>query len=361
MRVVSYALVLAVCFSSFGEIRGDVKISTHDLELTKGDEHNVSLQISNCKEEIQLIVQHDDIVNINPNVIPVENKTETLVTLVVKAVGAGHSEIYANVTNREDLQDVYLRVTVNKIPSLDTISTVIGWIYFVAWSVSFYPQIYTNFRRKSVVGLNFDFLALNLIGFSLYSIFNIGLYYIDEIKVEYNARHPRGLIPVLLNDIFFAVHAIIATLITIIQCYIYERDGQRISLTAKGIMSFFGVIILISAILCLSNVVHWLDFLYICSYVKLTITLIKYIPQAYMNYKRKSTVGWSIGNIFLDFTGGMLSMLQMIINAYNYDDWVSIFGDPTKFGLGFFSVLFDIFFIVQHYILYRATNYEENP
>lgn len=37
-----------------------------------------------------------------------------------------------------------------------------------------------------------------------------------------------------------------------------------------------------------------------------------------MNYKRKSTVGWSIGNIFLDFTGGALSILQMIINAYNY-------------------------------------------
>lgn len=37
-----------------------------------------------------------------------------------------------------------------------------------------------------------------------------------------------------------------------------------------------------------------------------------------MNYKRQSTVGWSIGNIFLDFTGGMLSMMQMIINAHNY-------------------------------------------
>lgn len=72
-----------------------------------------------------------------------------------------------------------------------------------------------------------------------------------------------------------------------------------------------------------------------------------------MNYRRKSTVGWSIGNILLDFTGGILSMLQMILNAYNYDDWDSIFGDPTKFGLGLFSVCFDILFIIQHYILYR--------
>ena len=36
------------------------------------------------------------------------------------------------------------------------------------------------------------------------------------------------------------------------------------------------------------------------------------------------------------------------------DDWSSIFGDPTKFGLGFFSILFDVLFIVQHYILYRG-------
>lgn len=68
-------------------------------------------------------------------------------------------------------------------------------------------------------------------------------------------------------------------------------------------------------------------------------------------------------------------MLQMILNAHNYgkfqsrililsrnesillvlllDDWASLFGDPTKFGLGLFSVLFDIFFMLQHYVFYR--------
>jgi hypothetical protein len=44
----------------------------------------------------------------------------------------------------------------------------------------------------------------------------------------------------------------------------------------------------------------------------------------------------------------------MFLLAINYDDWSSIFGSPTKFGLGLFSVLFDILFIVQHYILYRS-------
>ena len=72
-----------------------------------------------------------------------------------------------------------------------------------------------------------------------------------------------------------------------------------------------------------------------------------------MNYLRKSTAGWSIGNVMLDFTGGFFSIGQMFIISYNNNDWGSIFGDPTKFGLGLFSVLFDIFFMLQHYIFYR--------
>ena len=35
------------------------------------------------------------------------------------------------------------------------------------------------------------------------------------------------------------------------------------------------------------------------------------------------------------------------------DEWRLIFGDPTKFGLGLLSVVFDILFMIQHYCLYR--------
>lgn len=30
-----------------------------------------------------------------------------------------------------------------------TIINVVGWIYFFAWSISFYGQIYTNFKLKT--------------------------------------------------------------------------------------------------------------------------------------------------------------------------------------------------------------------
>ena len=89
---------------------------------------------------------------------------------------------------------------------------------------------------------------------------------------------------------------------------------------------------------------------------RIIIKQIKYVPQAWMNYKRKSTEGWSIGNILLDFTGGILSVLQMFLLSTNYNDWSSIFGSPTKFGLGVFSILFDVLFMVQHYILYRTNS-----
>lgn len=80
-----------------------------------------------------------------------------------------------------------------------------------------------------------------------------------------------------------------------------------------------------------------------------------------MNYRRKSTVGWSIGNVMLDFIGGSFSILQMILQSYNNGQWGLIFGDPTKFGLGLFSVLFDILFLVQHYALYRPYEHQYEP
>ena len=41
------------------------------------------------------------------------------------------------------------------------------------------------------------------------------------------------------------------------------------------------------------------------------------------------------------------------------DDWASIFGDPTKFGLGLFSILFDLLFMFQHYVLYRKSGKQQ--
>ncbi len=74
------------------------------------------------------------------------------------------------------------------------------------------------------------------------------------------------------------------------------------------------------------------------------------MPQVYVNYRRKSTVGWSISQILLDFAGGITSILQLVIDASLQADWSGISGNPVKFGLGNISILFDVIFMTQHYV-----------
>ncbi|XP_028301032.1 cystinosin [Gouania willdenowi] len=282
----------------------------------------------------------------------------TSVSFSVRAHDVGQVTTFL-LRNNSDLESLPLRIRFLVIHSrvLSIISQVIGWIYFLAWSVSFYPQAWENWRRKSVIGLNFDFLALNITGFVAYSVFNIGLFWVPSIKEEFLSKNPDGINPVSANDVFFSLHAVLLCLIYIGQAAVYERGGQRVSWTALFLLLIGWTFAFISLFLAIARVISWLDYLYYFSYIKLGVTLIKYVPQAYMNYRRQSTEGWSIGNVLLDFTGGVLSILQMILQAYNNDEWKLLFGDPTKFGLGLFSVVFDVLFMTQHYCLYRQTRH----
>ncbi|XP_026292971.2 cystinosin homolog isoform X2 [Frankliniella occidentalis] len=341
-------------------IKSDLLIDPQALTVVVDEKATAVRLISNTKlnEDInvQFTVSNADIVTLEPSEIIIPANSPVPYTQLINVFGKspGHVEITANTSSAIKVDGAFLKVTSEHSSEIEIISVIVGWIYFGVWSISFYPQIFENWRRKSVVGLNFDFLTLNLTGFTLYSLFNCGLYWIPLIQSQYFDRYPNSGIPVQPNDIFFALHAVVVTLITIVQCFLYERGGQTVSLVARGLQGIFFIFLFIAMLCSVFKVLLWLDFLYYCSYVKLCITLIKYIPQAFMNYRRQSTVGWSIGNILCDFTGGLLSVLQMVLDAYNYNDWISIFGSPTKFGLGLISIIFDIFFMVQHYILYRT-------
>lgn len=60
-----------------------------------------------------------------------------------------------------------------------------------------------------------------------------------------------------------------------------------------------------------------------------------------------------MGQILLDFSGSVLSLLQITIDSSLEGDWSGITGNPVKFILGNVGIVFNIIFIVQHYILYR--------
>ena len=63
-----------------------------------------------------------------------------------------------------------------------------------------------------MVGLNFDFLSLNVVGFVLYSVFNVALYWIPGIQADYFQLHPTGVNPVqvgLLWYMYFLIYSVV--------------------------------------------------------------------------------------------------------------------------------------------------------
>ena len=220
-------------------------------------------------------------------------------------------------------------------------SNVIGWVYFSAWSISFWPQILQNFRRGTVAGLSFDFLALNLVGFTCYSIYNCAQYWNATVIAQY-ADANKGKTPsVHANDVFFGLHAVAVTILTIAQCAALPREpGQAVSLpTRLAIAAMLAGGGVYAALVAAGKGGTWWDFVLTVSYVKLAISCSKYIPQVLINWRRKSTAGWSIHNVLLDFTGGLLSVLQQCGDAQATADWGSVVGgNPVKFGLGFVRV-----------------------
>ena len=59
--------------------------------------------------------------------------------------------------------------------------------------------------------------------------------------------------------------------------------------------------------------------------------------------------------MLLDFTGGTLSLAQLLMQCSVLNDWSQVVGNPVKFGLGFVSLSFDTVFMAQHWVLYPST------
>lgn len=239
------------------------------------------------------------------------------------------------------------------------ISAVIGWLYFFAWSVSFYPQTYLNHVRRSVVGMSFDYQLMNLVGFTAYSVYNVAFYYDDSVRHAYFDRH--GEYPVVrLNDVVFALHALVLTIYTFGQIFSFHRGDQKLARYAVVLSIVSTAVFILYAILVGSGVhgdiFDWLDYLIGLSFLKLGVTLIKYYPQALLNFRRKTTIGFNIYNVALDFSGGFLSVLQLLIDCGTTGNWQGIAGDPVKFALGFTSMVFDVIFMTQHFYLYADNN-----
>lgn len=254
---------------------------------------------------------------------------------------------------------------------------------FLAWSLSFYPQPILNYRRRSTAGFNPDFPSSNTLGFVCYTLTTALQLWSPTIRSQYAARHPLSPVPtVRVNDFVFALHAAVLCVITWSQFWPRlwgwpetpasdcdrDKEVQRMSRTFQGLLTGCHVSVLLVTIAILSTPTHgyspldwcWLDLLTALGTIKLLITIVKYTPQVYTNYKLQSTRGWAIDTILLDFTGGVLSLGQLLIDSSLQGGvWEGVKGNGVKLGLSGISIAYDLVFFVQHYVLYRKVGEEE--
>ena len=196
---------------------------------------------------------------------------------------------------------------------------------------------------------------LNAFAFAAYTAYTLSLYASPRVRHQYKRHHDHAP-EVRFADVLFCLHALLLSSVTVGQIAYYDGFAKQApSRPARYGLAALALYVGGTAVLSREA----LQILYALSYCKMAVTFCKYVPQLLLNYRRRSTVGWPIDNILLDFTGGALSTLQLILDCADQKDWSGISGDVVKFGLGVTSMVFDVLFLVQHYVLYRPSALQE--
>ena len=229
------------------------------------------------------------------------------------------------------------------------ISQISGWVYTICWNASFFPQFYEIiWKNKSMTGFSLDFITLDMTGFICYVIFIT----VGNLQPVYRTGY------ISVQDMVFSYNALVCVTGYLILAFVYpipdNVQHRSISLITILLISFpiCAIIILIilgngTGVIPLDGFVNWVIF---AGYYKTFLTLCKYTPQAWSNYKRKSTKGWNIWGVLLDIVGGIMEITQMSIDTLCLGEDFSI----GKVALSMVSFIYGFIFCFQHYYLYSG-------
>lgn len=241
---------------------------------------------------------------------------------------------------------------------------ILGVIYVTAWSISMYPPLYISWKRKSARAISPDFVLLNLTGY-FYLVCSLTLQMYKWIPhLQSNIERPK----LTGFDYCYCLHGFILTVLIASQLFM-SRSVWRFPDTHQFRMKpVYKKVLLLSiflfGVLTLQFTYHNMQSgwdnertLAYCNnlfLLKISMSLIKYIPQVLHNFERKSMQGFAISGVFLDMTGGIASIVQLIFqilkeSEINLSILISNFG---KIGLAMVTLIFNTIFISQ-WLLYE--------
>ena len=216
-----------------------------------------------------------------------------------------------------------------------------------------------NRKLQSVEGVSVDFAYLNLLGCIFYLASVCMLYFSTTVRMEYALRFGTKKIPLIrFNDIVYGVHSLALVIVLLWQFFVsgYRKHAtQHLSATIKWltvimILSTIGLLLHAWEISTTRRHYELVDVASIFGTVKVFLSSIKYLPQAYHNFQRKSVKGFAVTGYVLELLGGMFCISQFFIDAYIQDDLIGAIQHPVKLLLALVSMLFSAIFIIQHYI-----------
>lgn len=246
------------------------------------------------------------------------------------------------------------------------ISEILGLIYVCCWSVSMYPPLWTNWRRRSASALSVDFVMLNTTGyFYLVISLILQLYCWLPPPEGHDLTHEGiALKPKITNfDLCYSSHGLLLNLVLASQLLMgqslwgfkKERSVRMKPVYSRilslSLLGFGGLTLLFTNY---NSRAGW-DNLRTLAYcnrlfmLKISMSLLKYVPQVIHNHERRSMKGFAIQGTILDITGGIASLLQLILQIANDKDFnTSVFmANFGKIGLAIVTILFNFIFLSQ--------------
>lgn len=183
----------------------------------------------------------------------------------------------------------------------DLIALVLLWLVNILYVVGILPQIYLNYRLKTVRGLN-DFMLLGYFLGYIFNVFYVHFYKINPLPVPYKVMMPCGL-------------ALIVVLIT--QRFYY--NGYK----SLGWLFSIYVFISIATILLIPFGLQYPDYVGGNSgWIAGVIWTIYMLPQMFKIYTEKSVKGFSFAFISILAVGVFIEFVLAIIRGF---PWQTVF------------------------------------
>ncbi|KAL7100551.1 hypothetical protein ACP275_08G004700 [Erythranthe tilingii] len=139
-----------------------------------------------------------------------------------------------------------------------------------------------------------------------------------------------------------------------------QRGSQKFLKTSICLVS----IAMLAAAICVLIAIpkhSWFWLVSCFNTIQVIMTVTMYFPQALLNFKRKTTSGFSVGNILLDFLGGITNAIQMVMQSIDQNSLENLFGNIGKTLLALVTIFFDIVLLIQHYLLYPSKKIPPPP